>query len=294
MNKFMVITDSTSDLYKELRDKYNIDYLKKSFNDGNKQYDADIDFTNITAKEFYDAMRSGVVFKTSQVQMTEIGSKLNKYMAAGFDILYVACSSQLTGSCNFVRLNAPDLLDRYPDRRIICFDSLRSTGAEGLIAIRASQLADEGKTVDEAYKILNEEKLNYNTYCTVDSLEWLKKAGRVKSSRAFFGNLLSVKPIIIADAAGNNYAFTKVKGRQNSLNFIVSEIKARIFNPSENVVFLEHADDLETANLMKKKIEEEINPKEIIVTNIGPIIGATVGPNSIIVSFYGEKVTINQ
>lgn len=294
MNKFMVITDSTSDLDMKLRNKYNIDYLMMSFNDGNKQYDADIDFTNFSAKDFYNAMRKGTTFKTSQVQMTEIGFKFNKYLAAGLDILYVACSSQLTGSCNFVRLNAPDLLDRYPDRRIICFDTLRSTGAEGLIAIRASLLADEGKTVDEAYKILNEEKLKYNTYCTVDSLEWLKKAGRIKSSRAFFGNLLSVKPIIIADAAGNNFAFTKVKGRQNSLNFIVSEVKTRMTNPSENIIILEHADDIETVNIMKKKLEEEVNPKEIIVTNIGPIIGATVGPNSIIVSFYGEKVTINQ
>ena len=293
MNKFMVITDTTSDLYKELRVKYNIEYLMMSFNDGTNQYDADIDFGEMSAKDFYDKMRNGTTFKTSQVQMKEIGHKLAKYLSQGQDVLYVACSSQLTGSCNFVRISSPDLLDRYPERKIICFDSLRSTGGEGLIAIRASQLADEGKTVEEAYKILNEEKLNYNTICTVDSLEWLKKAGRVKSSRAFFGNLFGVKPIIVADANGNNFAFTKVKGRNNSLDFIVNEVKTRIINPSEQMVFVEHADDLEAAEYLKKKIEEEVKPKEIIVTNIGPIIGATVGPNSVIVSFYGEKVTLN-
>jgi len=293
MNKFKVITDTTSDLPEDIRKKYNIDYMMMSFNDGKTQYDADIDFKELSAKDFYDKMRNGVTFKTSQVQMTEIGHKLNKYLSEGLDVLYVACSSQLTGSCNFVRVNAPDLLDRYPDRRIICFDTLRSTGGEGLLAIKASLLADQGLSVEEAYKILNEEKLNYNCICTVDSLEWLKKAGRIKSTRAFFGNLLSVKPIIVADANGNNFAYKKVKGRKNSLEFILEEIKNRIINPEERIVFLEHADDIESLNYIKEKIEKEIKPKEIIVTNIGPIIGATVGPNSIIVSFYGQKVTLN-
>ncbi len=293
MNKFKVITDTTSDLYEELRVKYDIDYMMMSFNDGIMNHNADIDFKEMSAKEFYTSMRNGVVFKTSQVQATEILEKLPKYLKEGYDILYVACSSKLTSSCNFVKLQSEDLLDDYPDRKIICFDTLRSTGGEGLIAIKAAMLANEGKTVEEAYEILNAEKLNFNTYCTVNSLEWLRKAGRIKATKAFFGNLFNVKPIIVADAIGNNFASTTVKGRKESLDYIINEAKDRIINPNEQIVFIEHADNLEAAEYVKSRIETEINPKEIIVTNIGPIIGATVGPESIIVSFYGKEVTLN-
>ncbi len=238
-------------------------------------------------------MRNGVVFKTSQVQATEIEKKLRKYLDLGYDILYVACSSKLTSSCNFVKLQSEDILDDYPDRKVICFDTLRSTGGEGLIAIKASLLASEGKTVEEAYEILNSEKLKYNTYCTVKSLEWLKKAGRVKSTKAFFGNLFNMKPIIVADAVGNNFGMTTVKGRMESIEYIINEVKERIENPTEQIVFIEHADDLDSAEFVKGRIKDLINPKEIVVTNIGPIIGATVGPDSIIVSFYGKEVTLN-
>ncbi len=293
MNKFKVVTDTTSDLYKELRDKYNIDYMMMSFHDGLLEHDADIDFKDLTAKEFYASMRNGVVFKTSQVQPKEIQKVLTKYLDEGYDVLYVACSSKLTSSCNFVKLQSEELLEDYPDRKVLCLDTLRSTGGEGLIAIKASKLADEGKTVEEAYEILNNEKLNYNTYCTVDSLEWLKKAGRVKAAKAFFGNLFNMKPIIVADAIGNNFGMTTVKGRKGSFDFIINAVKERIKNPSEEIVFIEHADDLKSALYLKEKIELEVKPKEIIIANIGPIIGATVGPNSVIVSFYGEKVTLN-
>ena len=293
MNSFKVITDTTSDLYEELREKYDIDYMMMSFNDGKKNYDADIDFKGISAKEFYDSMRNGVVFKTSQVQATEIVKKLTKYLELGYDILYVACSSKLTSSCNFVKLQSEELLDDYPERKIICFDTLRSTGAEGLIAIKAAILAQEGKTVDEAYEILNNEKLNFNTYCTVNSLEWLKKAGRIKATKAFFGNLFNVKPIIVADAIGNNFAMTTVKGRKDSLEFIVNAVKERIENSKDQIVFVEHADDLDSAEYVKARIKDLVDVKEVVITNIGPIIGATVGPDSIIVSFYGQKVTLN-
>lgn len=293
MNKFKVITDTTSDLYEELREKYDIDYMMMAFNDGIMNYDADIDFKGISAKEFYDSMRNGVVFKTSQVQATEIVKKLTKYLELGYDILYVACSSKLTSSCNFVKLQSEELLDDYPERKIICFDTLRSTGAEGLIAIKAAILAQEGKTVDEAYEILNNEKLNYNTYCTVNSLEWLKKAGRIKATKAFFGNLFNVKPIIVADAIGNNFAMTTVKGRKDSLEFIVNAVKERIENSKDQIVFVEHADDLDSAEYVKARIKDLVDVKEVVITNIGPIIGATVGPDSIIVSFYGQKVTLN-
>lgn len=292
MKKFQVLTDSTSDVEKKYRDEYDFDYLKMVFRLKDREYDADVDWNEISAHDYYDSMRNGNRFITGLVKTEEFETKFKKYLDMGLDILYIACSSKLSGSLNNGKAIAKDLLEKYPGRKIICIDSLRSTYGQGQIAIAAAKLALEGLDIEQANKIIEDTKLNYQTYATVGSLEWLKKAGRVKASTAFFGNLFGVKPIIVGDALGNNYAYKKVKGRKASLDDIISTVKERIVNPNEATVYVEHADCIKDCQYVVDTIKETVNPKEIIIGNVGPIIGATTGPDTILVSFYGEKVTI--
>ena len=293
MKKFQVLTDSTADLEKDVRDRYGLDYIQMTFNANGKTYDADCDWKEVSAADFYGQMRKGVVFKTTQIKGDECEAKFKKYLDEGLDILYVACSSKLSSSVNFAQNIADEILadEKYKGRKIICFDTLRATAGEGLIAIEAAKLSEE-MNVEEAYKLLDSKKLKFNEFCTVGSLEWLKKAGRVKASAAFFGNLFGVKPIIIADAKGANYAYKKEKGRKNSLDSIIESTKERLENISEATVFVEHADSIKDAQYVVDKIKTEIDPKEIIVTNVGPIIGASTGPDTILIAFYGQEVTI--
>ena len=123
------------------------------------------------------------------------------------------------------------------------------------------------------------------------SLDALKRAGRVKASSAFFGNLLGVKPIIIADANGEQTPIKKVKGRGNSLNEIVRLLKESIINSENQRIYIAHADCAEEAEEVKKMIEEQIPCKEIYVGYIGPIIGASIGPDAVSVFAFGEEVT---
>lgn len=294
MKKFQVLTDSTSDVEKSYREEYEIDYMKNSFRfvGSDDEFDADIDWTKISAKEYYDKMRKGSLSKTSMIKPTEIEEKFTKYLEAGLDILYIACSSKLSGSVEAAKNAAKDFLAKYPDRKIICIDSLRSCYAEGLITIDAAKMALNGCDIEEAAKYVEENKLKYHTYCTVATLDYLKKAGRVKASKAFFGNLMGVKPIIVADAIGNNYSFKKVKGRKASLEELVMLTKENIENPSEAIVFIEHADCIESALYVSDRIKEVINPGKINISNVGPIIGATTGPDTVIVNFFGKTVTI--
>ncbi len=292
MKKFQVLTDSTADVEKIYREQYDLDYLKMVFRLGDKEYDADVDWSEISAKEYYDLMRKGNRFITGLVKTEEFESKFKKYLEMGLDILYIACSSKLSGSVGNGKVVAEELMEKYSDRKIICLDSLRSTYGEGQIAIAAAKMANEGMELEEAAKIIEEDKLKYQIFCTVGSLEWLKKAGRVKASAAFFGNLFGVKPIIIADAKGNNYAYKKVKGRKTALDDIIASVKERIIDPENATVYVEHADCLKDAEYVINSLKEQVNPKNIVLGNVGPIIGATTGPDTIVVSFYGEKVTI--
>ena len=161
-----------------------------------------------------------------------------------------------------------------------------------MMAACAANFANQGKDIDEVVDYLNEHRLIYQCHATVENLNWLKKAGRVKASAAFFGNLIGIKPIILGDARGNNFANKKVKGRKNSLDDLVNTTIERIENPSEAVVFIDHADSIEDANYVKEQLESKIQLKEIYINYLGPIIGSTVGPGAIIVNFFGKKVTI--
>lgn len=292
MKSVQIFTDSTSDVVKKFREENELDYVRMVFTFAGKNYDADLDWSDISPTEYYGMMRQGQRAITGQVQCQEIQTKFETALEKGLDVLYIACSSKLSQSVNMAKTFSEELAKKYPDRKIVCYDSLRSNYAEGYMAINAAKLALEGKSIDEIVKYLDENKLKYQTFASVGSLEWLKKAGRVKASAAFFGNLFSVKPIIVGDKIGNNYAFKKVKGRKTSLDELVNIIAERIENPEQAYLFIEHADCEKDAEYVKSEISKKINIKEIFISSIGPIVGCTVGPDSITVNFYGKEVEI--
>ena len=292
MKTVQIFTDSTSDVVKKFREENELDYVRMVFTFAGKNYDADLDWADISPAEFYGMMRQGQRAITGQVQSQEIETKFESALEKGLDVLYIACSSKLSQSVNMAKTFSEDLAKKYPDRKIVCYDSLRSNYAEGLMAINAAKMALDGKSIDEIVKCLDETKLKYQTFATVGSLEWLKKAGRVKAGAAFFGNLFSVKPIIVGDKIGNNYAFKKVKGRKTSLDELVNIIAERVENPEQSYLFIENADCEKDAEYVKGEISKKVNFKEIFISSIGPIVGSTVGPDSITVNFYGKEVEI--
>ena len=293
MKKVQVFTDSTSDLEKEYRDEAGLDYIKMVFTINGRNYDADLEWPEISPKDYYEMMRKGDRAVTGQVKQSEVSEKVKKAFEAGYDVLYIACSSKLSGSVNTAKVHAEEVLKEYPDRKLVCYDSLRSNLAEGLMAFDVAKMANEGKTIEELVEYLDNNRLKYQTVATVESLDWLRKAGRITATSAFFGNLFGVKPIIISDKNGNNYAFKKVKGRKTSLDELVEIICQRLTSPKDYGVCIEHADCEKDAQYVADKIKERLNPKYVHVSCLGPIIGATVGPGTITINFYGEEVTIS-
>ena len=288
MSTFDIITDSTSDLSLELREKYGIDYCKMEFSSEDKNYKASLDWDEISSKEFYDSMRKGKRYKTVQVPVITFAEKFKEHLEKGNDILYIACSSGLSGSINSANNIAQEMRSSYPGRKIVCIDSLISGLGQGSMTIKAAQMRDEGKSLEETAKWIEDNKLFFNQYGTVESLEYLKAAGRVTASSAFFGNLFSVKPILISDLEGHNLAVKKVKGRKSSFDELASMTAKYIENPLEQTIYIGHADDEAAANAVSDKIKELIPGATTSLYVIGPIVGASVGPGTIIVFYYGK------
>lgn len=292
MRKVKIITDSCADLSKNQLEQYGIDYVRMSTVCDGIESPALLTWSDEEAHQLYETIRSGKRITTAQVSVEEFTNVFTKYLNEDYDIVYVACSSKQSGSVNTGHVTAQKLLKNYPDAKIICVDSLNTTIGEGMLAIEAAKLASGGMDADEISSHLLAIRKTVQEFATVHTLEHLKKAGRVSASSAFFGNLMGVKPILIADKNGAQAAYMKVKGRQNSLRKIVALLKENITDAEHQTIYIAHADcSAEEVNALVTAVRNEIPCKDVSVGYIGPIVGASVGPDAIGVWGFGNAVT---
>jgi DegV family protein with EDD domain len=155
----------------------------------------------------------------------------------------------------------------------------------------ASEKRKEGFGAAETAKFIEENRLRVNQCGTVESMEYLRRAGRVKASKAFFGNLFGVKPIIISDVKGQNYAYKKVKGINNARAAIADHI-VDAADGNYDILLISHADCEQEAIILRDEILRRAQFKEVIFGYIGPIVGASVGPGTVIAFTFGKEVTI--
>ncbi|MBQ7879738.1 MAG: DegV family protein [Clostridia bacterium] len=295
MRKYVILTDTGSDLEKEFRQEFDIEYVPMRFSLDGKDYEADLDWSNFSAPEFYNLMRDGKRFISAQVNAATFRSAFEKFLSQGQDVLYVATSSNISASVNTARVVAEEVLKNYPEAKIICVDALRACYALGMLAIRASELRAEGKTIEETAAWLEENKLTVNMVGSVESLKYLRQAGRVSATSAFFAGVLNIKPIIIADAQGKNFAAEKVKGRKTSMVRTVERIKEAFEDVPYQRIFICHADCENEAEELKKMVLEAIGKDVYVhIGYVGPGVGSAVGPGMFGVFCFGKKVTVNQ
>ncbi len=291
MRDFVILTDSTSDLTREMREQYNVDYVAMNYVIDGVEYKASLDWENHGVKEYYDLMRSGIRVFTTQVPKNVYYDAFKSALDAGKDVIYIACSSALSASINAARLVAEELMQAYPEAGIYCIDSLISSLGQGYLVMEASRKRAEGLNAADTAAYIESIKLCINQCGTVASLEYLHRAGRVKASKAFFGNLFGVKPIIISDRKGQNYAYKKAKGIVNARVAIAEHIVQAANGVYENL-FLTHADCLEDIELLRDEILKLAPFKNVIISTIGPIVGASVGPGTVICFCHGTEVMI--
>lgn len=292
MRKVKIITDSCADLNVDQLQKYNIAFAKMSTSCDGVESVASLTWTENEAHEHYNKMRDGKRIITAQVSVEEFQRVFEEYLKQNMDIVYIGCSSKQSGSVNTGFVTAKKLMEKYEGSTIICIDSLNASMGEGMLAIEAAKMAKNGASADEIEAYILSIRKKANQYVTVHSLDALKRAGRVKGSAAFFGNLMGVKPIIIADANGDQAAYKKVKGRQKSFEEIVALLKASMIEPEKQVIYLTHADCAkEEIDGLVTLIKQEIPCSDVEVGYIGPIIGASIGPDAVGIWGFGQEVT---
>ena len=290
MRPVKIVTDSCSDLIKELRDKYDIDYMMMNTVRDGKETPASLDWEFYSAKELYDVIRNGERVTTTMVPPAEFQRYFKAELEKGNDIVYIACSGKLSGSVNVGAKEAETILKDYPDATICCIDSLNACMGEALVAIKAAEFRNQGMSAKNIEAALLPIRNNVNMFVTVHNLNALKAAGRVTGSSAFFGNLLGVKPIIYSDKVGNNVPIKKAKGRLNSLKEIVALMKDGVKGIDNPFIMIAHADCEDEAREVEKMLKEAIPGVKTYIGYIGPIIGASIGADAIGVFSYGNSI----
>ena len=291
MAKFQIFSDSCCDLSLEDRERYHIDYCKMNIVVDGEEKPADLDWGDFKPEEFYGWLASGRHLKTTQVPISEYINCLTPYLEKGIDILYIACSSKLSGSINVFSLARDQLLEQFPERTIIGIDSTNASFAEGILTIIAAQKRDEGATIEEVAEFIEQEKVHMMQFATVETLSYIKAAGRIKASKAVMGNLFHKKPIFISDRNGDNYTLGTVTGTKNADAELLKGAIERLQLEKFKVVYIGQGMAQERAERLKEKLLEAFDDIEVRIRWIGPIIGTTCGPGVIAVFGYGKEVT---
>ena len=290
MANYQIFTDSCSDLSTELRKQNNIEYVHMGLVVNGVEKTADLDWVDYSPEEFYGWLSAGKKIKTTQVSMNEFEKGFRPFLEKGVDVIYLGCSSALTGSLNMFNLVAQELRQEFPDRKIIGIDTLCASFTEGLLVLEAATKQKEGLTIDELALWVENNKFYFNQFATVDTLTYLKEAGRIKGAAAFFGNIIGIKPIFISDRKGNNFVIKKVKGTKASLNELFELVKnARDLTKSDKI-YIGQGMAQERAEALKKRFKDELNIDATVIW-IGPIVGTTCGPGVIATFCFGKEVT---
>lgn len=287
MAEYQIVTDSTTDLSADKVRELDLQVLPMRYMIDGKTYHNIPGGGELSDKEFYDLMRQGKMSTTSQINVEDFVTCFTAILEQGRDVLYLAFSSGLSGTCQSAQIAKQDLQEKYPDRRIEVFDTLCASLGEGLLVYHAAKLKAAGKSMDEVLSWLSENRLRLCHWFTVDDLNHLKRGGRVSAATALVGTALGIKPVMHVDDEGHLINVSKARGRRRSLDALVERMQETAIDPKNQTVFICHGDCYDDVQYLSKQIKDKMGVKEIYSNFIGPVIGAHSGPGTIAVFFLG-------
>jgi len=289
MKNYMIMTDSTSDLPVDIADHFGIQVIPMPFTMGTESYMHYLDNRELGIHEFYERLRGGIESTTAQINEITYIDYFESVIKSGSDILYISLSSGLSSTYNSALLAAEELIGKYPESKILCVDSRAASLGEGLLVYSAAKKKEEGFGLEELSEWIINKRSHLCQWFTVDDLNHLKRGGRLTAMTAVVGTALDIKPILHVDDEGKLIPVGRVRGRKKALKALVIHMSETCTNPEEQIIFISHGDSLNDALFLEKLVREKFQVKDVIINNIGPIIGTHSGPGTIALFFFGTE-----
>ena len=286
MRDYVITVNSTVDVPKEWLEERHVPVIPLKYTIDGETY---TDMEGLSAKEFFDKLREGKMSTTSQVNPEEAAAELEPYIKEGKDILHLGFSSGLSGTLNSMKIAGEMLEEKYPEAKVIVIDTLCACLGEALLLYKALQQKEKGKNIDELAGWVEENKLHVCHNVTVDDLNHLHRGGRVSKTTAVLGTLVQIKPIIHMDDNGKLQVIGKERGRKKSLNKIVDMAVEQSKGWDNDIIMITHGDCIDDAEYVAKLVREKMGIDNILINNIGTVIGSHTGPGVVAVFCMGNK-----
>ena len=288
MKNFVITADSNCDLLETYIKEKQIGIIPHYYDLEGITYGYEI---NLTPKEFYDKMKTGLMPTTMASNPDVIRRTFQAYVDQGLDVLHISFSSALSGGCSNVVTGAIDICEENLGAKIIVVDTLNASMGEGMFIMKAVNMKEEGKTLDEIVTWLEEHKQDFCVRFTVDDLNHLQRGGRISKTTAFIGSMINIKPILYLNAEGQLVAQSTARGRKKSLTTICNDMIECMgkYKDGDDVICIVHGDSLEDAKYLEELIKEKLPNRQIIINFVSPSIGAHSGPGAIGLCYMAEK-----
>lgn len=278
-----IITDSTSYIDKDLRESLDIELLPLQISFP----DESIKETEIDNKDFYEKMEEKGIPVSSQPSIGEMYKVMIDFASKGDDLVCIFLSSEMSGTYNSACKVSEAVMEKHKDSKIYILDSKSNSMQLGFAVVTAARAAKEGKSVEEVVKVAKENIKRSRFLFIPDNLEYLKKGGRIGGAAALFGKILKIIPVLTVKE-GQTEVFDKVRTKVKAINTMVDKMLKDNLEYKIKEVVVHHINCYDDAKELADKLKDRFN-MEILIVDIGPIIGMHVGPGSIGIAYYTEE-----
>ncbi len=283
---------STADLSKEHFESRQIHYVCFHYALDGVEYPDDLG-QSIPFDEFYKRMAAGADTRTSQVSISEYVDHFSQFLEQGLDIIHVCLSSGISGTINSAQNAALIARERYPERKIFIIDSLGASSGYGLLMDGAADRRDEGLSVEECARWIEENRLKLHHWFFSTDLSFYVKGGRISKTAAIFGGLLEICPLLNMDNLGRLIPRYKIRTKKKVISECVKRMEehARGGHDYNGKCYISMSDCLPMARAVADLVEQKF-PKldgRVEINSVGTTIGSHTGPGTVALFFWGDE-----
>lgn len=244
---------------------------------------------NLSVNQFYAMLRAGAFAKTSMINPDVYRIGFEAALKSGYDVLYLGFSSGMSGTLNAANLCMAALREEYPQRKLICVDTLCASVGESFLVREAARKQCEGMPMEQLAAWVERERLKVCHWFTVDVFDHLRHGGRVSAAAATVGGMLHIKPLLHVDEMGKLAVMKKPRGRRRAIQEQIALMKKGWKPGISPLVVIGHGDNMEAAQMLKAAVEADFPQADIHIAEIGPIIGAHTGPDMLALIYWGSN-----
>lgn len=241
---------------------------------------------------FYTALKKNPdSFTTAPANAEEFRRVLEPLVREGRGALCISISSAISGTLNFMNQAVRELKEQIPETDVRTLDSMRFSVAQGMLALRAAELRDQGKSLEETFNEIEQVKNTLHQAGWLDDLSFVAKKGRMTHSKAFFGSMVGIKPIGDFDYNGMTTVIGKAKGQKKAFAALLTYLEKTGVDLQDQDIVIGQTDRLPQAEAYLSLIQERFHPKSIRIVDVFPACGVNIGPGLMAAYYYGTPIS---